>query len=80
MDLIGFFSFQDLLSQATALKNEGNDLYLKEENDSACQKYSQALDTCPLEFKEERAVFLSNRAAAKKAMVRIERALMMTLV
>ena len=60
---------QKLRDDALKLKAEGNEFYLKDENDHATRKYSEALAMCPLCFKKERAVFFANRAAAKCKMV-----------
>ena len=54
----------ELKSQAVALKKSGNELYLSGANTEAIDKYNEALDTCPLDFKEDRAMLLSNKAAA----------------
>merc|ERR1712029_446460 len=51
-------------SQAVELKKAGNELYLSGANTEAIEKYNEALDTCPLDFKEDRAMLLSNKAAA----------------
>ena len=60
---------QKLKDAALKLKAEGNEFYLKDRNDDATRKYSEALEMCPLCFKKERAVFFANRAAAKCKMV-----------
>ena len=60
---------QRLRDTALKLKAEGNEFYLKDRNDEANKKYSEALEMCPLCFKTERAVFFANRAAAKCKMV-----------
>ena len=60
---------QKLKDAALKLKAEGNEFYLKDRNDDANRKYSEALEMCPLCFKKERAVFFANRAAAKCKMV-----------
>ena len=54
----------ELKSQAVALKKAGNDLYVSGANTEAFEKYCEALDTCPLDFKEDRAILFSNKAAA----------------
>ena len=54
----------ELKNQAVALKKTGNELYLAGDNTEAIDKYDQALNTCPLVFKEDRAMLLSNKAAA----------------
>ena len=46
----------ELKSQAVALKKAGNELYLSGANTEAIDKYNEALDTCPLDFKEDRFV------------------------
>ena len=51
-------------TRAKNLKKEGNDLYLASENSDAKLKYNEALDICPLQFKEDRAILFANRAAA----------------
>ena len=51
-------------SQAVELKKAGNELYLSGANTEAIEKYNEALDTCPLDFKEDRSMLLSNKAAA----------------
>ena len=54
----------ELKSQAVELKKAGNELYLSGANTEAIEKYNEALDTCPLDFKEDRSMLLSNKAAA----------------
>jgi hypothetical protein len=68
-DLFSLFRFQSLRQQSLSLKAEGNEFYLKDRNDEANRKYSEALELCPLVFESERAVFFANRAAAKCKMV-----------
>ena len=55
--------------ESQVLKKDGNQLYLTGSNEEAVEKYSLALDVCPLVFKDDRAVLLSNRAAAKIKLV-----------
>lgn len=51
-------------SEAEALKNEGNKLFLASEFHNAMRTYTQALLTCPLAFDKDRAILYANRAAA----------------
>ncbi len=64
-----FFFSQHLKSEAAALKKEGNELYGSDRSEEAIDKYTEALEKCPLSFQEERAVFAANRAAAKFRLV-----------
>ena len=43
---------QKLKDESLKLKAEGNEFYLKDENDHATRKYSEALAMCPLCFKK----------------------------
>ncbi len=60
---------------AQQIKKAGNELYLKRESVEAVEKYTEALDTCPLCFKDDRAVFFANRAAARVTLASLEDAL-----
>ena len=51
-------------SQALDLKKQGNEFYLAGDNLEAIRVYDEALEICPLSFKEDRAILLSNKAAA----------------
>ena len=51
-------------SQALDLKKQGNEFYLAGDNLEAIRVYEEALEICPLNFKEDRAILLSNKAAA----------------
>jgi tetratricopeptide (TPR) repeat protein len=57
------------------LKKAGNELYLTGENHEATLKYNLGLEICPLCFKEDRAILLSNRAAASIKMGQKEKAI-----
>lgn len=57
------------------LKKSGNELYLAGENLEAIKKYDQALETCPLLYKEDRAILLANKAAASIKMGQKEKAI-----
>merc|ERR1711971_1006887 len=61
--------------EALDFKKTGNELYLAGENVEAVQNYNQALDICPLSFKEDRAILLSNKAAASLKMGQKEKAI-----
>jgi len=61
--------------EALDLKKTGNELYLAGENIEAVKNYDQALDICPLSFKEDRAILLSNKAAASLKMGQKEKAI-----
>ena len=65
----------ELKSKAVELKKEGNALYLSGDNAEAISKYDKALDTCPLIYKEDRAMLLSNKAAALIKMDEKEKAI-----
>ena len=55
--------------ESLELKTSANQRYVSNEFEEAVSIYSEALDKCPLKFKEDRAIFYSNRAAAKLKMV-----------
>jgi len=54
--------------ESLELKTSANQRYVSNEFEEAVSIYSEALDKCPLKFKEDRAIFYSNRAAAKLKM------------
>lgn len=62
---IFFFFFQSLKAEAEKYKNEGNDLFKREEYLEAISVYTQAIQTCPLAYSKERSILYANRAAAK---------------
>ena len=55
--------------ESLELKTSANQRYVSNEFEEAVSIYSEALDKCPFKFKEDRAIFYSNRAAAKLKMV-----------
>ena len=61
---------EELRKKAQDLKKAGNDLYLASDLDAAVRTYTEALDTCPLTFEEDRSVYFGNRSAAYVKMVR----------
>ena len=65
----------ELKSKSVELKKEGNALYLSGDNNEAISKYDEALDTCPLVYKEDRAMLLGNKAAALIKMDEKEKAI-----
>ena len=58
-------STTESLSTACRLKQEGNQCFRSGDYDRALQLYSEALDACPDCCRADRAVLLSNRAAAR---------------
>jgi len=52
------------------LKKEGNTLFSSGQGEEAAVKYTEALDLCPLEFADDRAIYFANRAAARTMTVR----------
>jgi len=56
---------QERRQDALNMKKSANDLYVSSQHKEAIAKYTEALDLCPLCFSEDRAILLSNRAAAK---------------
>ena len=61
--------FQERRQDALNMKKSANDLYVSSQHKEAIAKYTEALDLCPLCFTEDRAILLSNRAAAKLKLV-----------
>jgi len=53
-----------------SLKDEGNTFYTSDENDKASEKYTEAIEICPLCFSNERAILFANRAAVHLKNVR----------
>ena len=62
---------QERRHDAIGMKKSANELYVKSNYKDAIDLYTKALDHCPLSFKEDRAIFLSNRAIAKLKLVSI---------
>ncbi|XP_043794641.1 tetratricopeptide repeat protein 1 [Apis laboriosa] len=56
---------ETLKAEAEKYKNEGNDLFKREEYLEAISVYTQGIQTCPLAYSKERSVLYANRAAAK---------------
>jgi len=56
---------QKLRAEAEVLKNEGNNLFRATEYSKAMLAYTEGLQTCPLEYDNDRAILYANRAAAK---------------
>ena len=54
----------DRKSQAQDLKKKGNSFYLAGENEEAIKQYEQALEICPLSFKDDLAILMANTASA----------------
>ncbi|KAI9089597.1 hypothetical protein DFS34DRAFT_385940 [Phlyctochytrium arcticum] len=52
-----------LKERASSIKNEGNELFKKQEYDNAMARYEEALATCPKDEAEDRAVYQANIAA-----------------
>ena len=50
-------------------------MYLAGDNTEAVKKYDEALEICPLCFKEDRAILLANTAAARLKMGEKEKAI-----
>uniref|UniRef100_A0A1B6EQ97 Uncharacterized protein n=1 Tax=Cuerna arida TaxID=1464854 RepID=A0A1B6EQ97_9HEMI len=54
-----------LYKEAVVFKQTGNDLFKSAQYRESAHAYTQALRTCPLKYAKDRAIFYSNRAAAK---------------
>lgn len=71
--LIYFLSYyiflQRLHKEAEVFKQNGNDFFKSGQYKESALEYTQALRTCPLSFQQDRAIFYSNRAAAKMKLV-----------
>jgi len=65
----------DRRNQAVDYKNTGNTQFKNEEFLEAVKSYTEAIKICPLEFKEDRAIYYGNRAAAKIKLSRIPSAI-----
>lgn len=61
-------------NESTQCKNEGNDLFGRNEFDQALEKYSEALSLCPMKYTRDRAIIYSNRAACLMKMEKYEAA------
>ncbi|KAI6179409.1 Tetratricopeptide repeat protein 1 [Aphelenchoides besseyi] len=53
-----------LQETATKIKTDGNQKFAEGDYKNAVILYTEALDTCPLKYKDDRSILLSNRAAA----------------
>ena len=53
------------------MKDSGNKLIQNNENNEAIAIYTEALNLCPLCFKEDRSILFANRAVAKLKLVSI---------
>lgn len=58
----------DRKRESMELKAEANQKYVASQLEEAISIYTQALEVCPLRFKEDRAILYANRAAAKRKM------------
>lgn len=56
---------EKLKEAATVFKLEGNNCFKESKYIDAIEKYTFALNECPLKFSQDRAILFSNRAAAK---------------
>lgn len=56
---------QNLKDEAVSLKNKGNEHFKTAEYKEAVNLYTQALNTCPLKFQNDRSILYANRAAAR---------------
>jgi len=54
--------------EGVGYKLEGNSLYLEGKTLEACDKYTQGLRVCPLQFPGDRAVLYANRSQMKKVL------------
>ncbi|XP_071946844.1 tetratricopeptide repeat protein 1-like [Antedon mediterranea] len=61
--------------QAQQDKMKGNTLFKNSEYLEACDVYTTALELCPLNFKKERSIMYSNRAACKLRLEQLEDAI-----
>lgn len=52
-------------NEAFNLKTQGNDMFKQEKYEESIVLYTDALQTCPLQFSSDRAVLYANRAASK---------------
>lgn len=57
-------SVEKSIETASKYKEDGNAYFRQKDYDNACQAYSQAIEYCPADDKENLAVFYGNRAAA----------------
>jgi len=68
-------SKQEFKEKAENLKKMGNECYGSENYEEAIEKFTEALNICPLCFSNERAIYLANRAAAKSNIKNIDSAI-----
>ncbi|CAG8450608.1 794_t:CDS:2 [Ambispora gerdemannii] len=65
---------KDLIQEANTIKSLGNELFASNRYEDAIEQYQKALDTCPVECKEERAVFWGNIGACELKLEKYSRA------
>ncbi|GIY83832.1 tetratricopeptide repeat protein 1 [Caerostris darwini] len=58
------------------LKSMGNDCFKKAEYKESANLYTQALNTCPLKFQNDRSILYANRAAARIVLEKKEEAVL----
>ena len=65
------FSVQDDFQLAQAAKNKGNKFFKAGKYDKSIECYTESIQICPADHREEIATFYQNRAAAYEQLVRI---------
>ena len=64
-----FFNVQGALEQARAIKQQGNDFFKQQKYEEAIRCYQEAIKVCPVEKKEDMAIFHQNIGAVYDQMV-----------
>ncbi|KAF8796079.1 tetratricopeptide repeat protein 1-like [Argiope bruennichi] len=67
---------EKLKDEAVALKNKGNDCFKNADYKEAVNLYTQALNTCPLKYQNDRSILYANRAAARISLDKKEEAVL----
>ncbi|GBM58329.1 Tetratricopeptide repeat protein 1 [Araneus ventricosus] len=65
-----------LKDEAITLKSKGNDCFKNAEYKEAVNFYTQALNTCPLKYQNDRSILYANRAAARISLDKKEEAVL----